>query len=84
MAVTYGFFDSINGDRTYNADDIGNYFLKLISNGVFATPSTSLQVQATTGMTVNVAAGWGFITHTDSLTVGDSHPIPFPPIIPCL
>lgn len=61
MAVTYGFFDSINGDRTYNADDIGNYFLKLISNGVFATPSTSMQVQATTGMTVNVAAGWGFI-----------------------
>lgn len=61
MAVTYGFFDSINGDRTYNADDISNYFLKLISNGVFATPSTSMQVQAATGMNVNVAAGWGFI-----------------------
>ena len=61
MAVTYGFVDSINGDRTYNADDISNYFLKLISNGVFATPSTSMQVQAATGMNVNVAAGWGFI-----------------------
>ena len=61
MAVTYGFFDSINGDRTYNADQISEYFLKLISNGVFATPSTAMQVLATTGLNVKVSAGWGFI-----------------------
>lgn len=61
MAVSYGFFDSVNGDRKYNADDISNYFLKLISNGVFATPADAMQVQAATGMTVNVSAGWGFI-----------------------
>ena len=61
MAVTYGFFNSINGDRTYNADQISNYFLKLISNGVFATPSTAMQVVAGTGLNVNVSAGWGFI-----------------------
>ena len=29
-----GFFNSVNGDRKYDADDISNYFLKLISNGV--------------------------------------------------
>ena len=61
MAVTYGFFDSINGDRTYNADQISEYFLKLISNGVFATPSNSMQVTATTGLNVKVSPGWGFI-----------------------
>lgn len=61
MAVTYGFFDSVNGDRTYNADQISNYFLKLISNGVFATPSNSMQVVALSDMNVNVTAGWGFI-----------------------
>ena len=61
MAVTYGFFNSINGDRTYNADQISNYFLKLISNGVFATPSNAMQVVAGTGLNVNVSAGWGFI-----------------------
>lgn len=61
MAVTYGFFDSINGDRVYNADQISDYFLKLISNGVFATPSNAMQVQAATGLSVNVSAGWGFI-----------------------
>lgn len=61
MAVTYGFFNSVNGDRTYNADQISDYFLKLISNGVFATPSDAMQVQAASGMNVNVSAGWGFI-----------------------
>ena len=59
--VKYGFFDSVGGDRRYSADDIGNYFVKLISDGVFATPATALQVQANSGMTVQIAAGWGFI-----------------------
>ena len=59
--VKYGFFDSVGGDRRYSADDIGNYFVKLISDGVFATPATALQVQANSGMTVQVTAGWGFI-----------------------
>jgi hypothetical protein len=61
MALTYGFFDSVNGDRKYSADDISNYFLKLISNGVFATPSNAMQVQPSSGMTVQVTAGWAFI-----------------------
>ena len=42
MAIKYGFFNSVSGDRKYNADDISNYFLKLISDGVFATPATCM------------------------------------------
>lgn len=61
MAQKYGFFNSVDGDRKYDADDIGNYFLKLISDGVFATPATAMQVTAAGGMAVSVAAGWGFI-----------------------
>lgn len=61
MALKFGFFNSVNGDRKYNADDISNYFLKLISNGVFATPSNAMQVQASADMTVKVSAGWAFI-----------------------
>lgn len=61
MAQKYGFFNSVDGDRKYDADDIGNYFLKLISDGVFATPATAMQVTAVSGMVVSVAAGWGFI-----------------------
>ena len=56
-----GFFNSIDGDRKYDADDISNYFLKLISNGVFATPANSMQIQAAGGMRVKVIPGWAFI-----------------------
>ncbi len=56
-----GFFNSINGDRKYDADDISNYFLKLISNGVFATPAKAMQIQAAGGMKVKITPGWAFI-----------------------
>ena len=61
MAIKYGFFNSVDGDRKYNADDISSYFVKLISNGVFADPSTCMKVDAKSGMTVTVKAGFGFI-----------------------
>lgn len=61
MAISSGFFNSVNGDRRYNADDISNYFLNLISDGVFATPSNAMQIQAASGMTVSVSPGWAFV-----------------------
>lgn len=63
MAITYGFFNSINGDRTYDADDMSNYFKGLISNGVFEDVGGALQVldAENNDMTVNVATGRGVI-----------------------
>lgn len=61
MAVKYGFFNSVNGDRLYNADDISNFFYKLISDGVLATPSSNMQVLAGSGMTVSVSPGYGMV-----------------------
>jgi hypothetical protein len=57
MAVTYGFFNSLNGDRTYNADQMSEYFNGLISNGVYESVGGALQVLAGSGMTVNVQSG---------------------------
>lgn len=57
MAITSGFFNSIDGDRKYNAEDIGHYFDKLISSGVYPTPGDSLQVMAGSGMQVRVQPG---------------------------
>ena len=61
--VFCGFFDAINDDRTYYADDMNRPYKRLVANGVFATPSgtpsTDLQVTAGTGRTVVVAAGEG-------------------------
>ena len=57
MAVTYGFFDSINGDRKYNADQMSNYFEGVIGDGVFKNVDNELQVSAHSGLTVKVKTG---------------------------
>lgn len=57
MAVTYGFFNSINGDRVYNADQMSQYFDGLITNGVYESVGGALQVLAGTGLSVNVQTG---------------------------
>lgn len=61
MAVTYGFFNSSNGDRTYNADQMSRYFDGLISNGVYESIGGGLQVLESSGMTVNVSTGRAII-----------------------
>lgn len=57
MAIKYGFFNSIGGDRKYTAADIGNYLMGIVSSGVYADNSTSLQVLAGGGMSVEVQPG---------------------------
>ena len=64
--VDAGFFDAIDGDRKYSAEDMNRPYRKLISNGVFATPkgtpSDFLQVfAANNGMNVIVSAGYALI-----------------------
>ena len=34
MAVSYGFFNSISGDRSYNADQMSAYFEGLVLDGL--------------------------------------------------
>lgn len=52
----YGFFwDSMNGDRKYNAASMEEWLRKFFVTGVF---NGELQVTATTGMTVSVSAGY--------------------------
>lgn len=57
MSVTSGFFNSINGDRLYNAEQMSSIFDGIINDGVFANIGTAFSVQATTGNTVNVGTG---------------------------
>ncbi len=63
MTITYGFFNSINGDRKYNAAQIGRYLQYIVGSGVFPYVSTSLQVLANDGMTVEVQAGRAMLDH---------------------
>ncbi len=61
--INCGFFDSVNRDRLYRADEMCRPYELLVSNGVFATPSgtpsTYLQVISNSDMTVTVKAGRG-------------------------
>lgn len=61
--VNAGFFDSVNQDRLYTADQMNRPYKRIVANGVFATPqgtpSTDLQVTGTGTMTITVAAGEG-------------------------
>ena len=63
MSVTYGFFNSVNGDRTYNADQMSEYFKGLVGNGVFENVGGGLQVLAANpnDMTVKVQPGRALI-----------------------
>lgn len=71
MAVTYGFYNSLNGDRKYNAEDISHIFNGIITDGVFSTIGDTLMTVAGTGMQVIVKTGkcWfnGTWTINDSL-----------------
>lgn len=61
MSVTYGFFNSLDGDRAYNADQMSKYFDGLVSNGVYESVGGALQVLASSGMNVNVQTGRAII-----------------------
>lgn len=70
MSVSSGFFNSLNGDRKYNAAQMSAIFDGLIIDGVFASIGTSFAVKAAGGLTVNVGIGKAWFDHT--WTVNDS------------
>ena len=61
MAINFYFFNSVEKDRLYNAEDISNYLKGIIGNGIMPYPADCLQVVAGTGMQVIVKSGIGFI-----------------------
>lgn len=60
MAWTSGFFNSVNGDRLYNADQMSTIFEGLITDGVYESVADKLAVQPNSGMTVQIATGRGW------------------------
>lgn len=57
MSVTSGFFNSLNGDRKYNAEQMSAIFNGIINDGVFANIGTAFAVNATTGLDLTVGIG---------------------------
>lgn len=73
MAVTSGFFNSINGDRKYNSLQMGEMFDGIILDGVFATIFNQFKVKPHEGMSISVDTGRAHFEHTwiknDSLMI---------------
>ena len=64
MATSYGFFNSISGDRVYNADDVNTFLEGLVSPwGIYANVDDMLQVTAGPELSVNVGSGKASINH---------------------
>lgn len=64
MSVTYGFFNSYNHDRRYNAEEFSRLFEGIIRDGVFMAIGGTLVVLESSGMTVNVSTGRCWFNNT--------------------
>ena len=82
MSLTYGFFNSVDHDRVYDATQFGSIFNGVINDGVFQNIGDLFVVTPNEGMKIFVGTGraWfnGTWTLNDSnmeLTISESHPI---------
>ena len=70
MAVRSGFFDSVNGDRKYDALDMSSIFDGIIEDGIFSTIENAFKVAPGEGLQVTVDTGKAWFNHT--WTVNDA------------
>ena len=68
MAVSYGFYDSVDNDRTYNAEQFGTMFDGLLLDGIFPSYGNAFAVSAGgAGLEVTVGSGRAWFDHTWTL-----------------
>ncbi len=73
MAVTCGFFNAIEMDRVYNAEQMGAMFDGVITDGVFAGVGDKLMIRPVNGMVVTVGTGRAWF---DSTWTKNDAPLP--------
>lgn len=71
MTYTSGFFNSVNHDRTYDADTLGSMFDGVINDGVFRTWGKGMIVSAVGGLVVTVGTGRAWFNHTWTVVTAD-------------
>ena len=64
MAITSGFFDSLDGDRLYNAKQFGSIFEGVVSDGVYQHVGDRFMVTAGVLTTVNIGTGRAWLRET--------------------
>ncbi len=64
MALKCGYFNSVNSDRLYSADDFASFYDGLIIDGVYSSVGSKFYVTANGGMSVKVDTGRAWFDHT--------------------
>lgn len=67
MSITFGFYNSVNNDRRYDALQMSSIFDGIIRDGIFMSIGEAMTVKAASGMTVNVGEGKAWFDHTWTL-----------------
>lgn len=62
--LTYGFYNSIDGDRRYNADQMSSLFDGIIKDGVFMSVGEHFNVTPGIGLQIVVDSGRAWFDHT--------------------
>ena len=72
--LTYGFYNSVNKDRRYDADQIGAMFDGLINDGVYANYKEALKIVPGSGRRqIVIRPGRAWFNGTWTLVDGDGH-----------
>lgn len=68
MSLTYGFYDSMNHDRKYNAEQLTSIFDGIINDGIFMGYGNAFEVvPGDEDLVVNVKTGRAWFNHTWTL-----------------
>lgn len=67
MALSYGFYNSMNHDRIYDARDFSRIFDGIINDGVYATIGDCFIVKEQSGLSVTVGTGRAWFNGTWTL-----------------
>ena len=67
MSLTFGFYNSVNGDRKYNAIEMSRIFDGIIVDGVFMSIGDAFAVKASSGMGITIGEGRAWFNHTWTL-----------------
>lgn len=71
MSLKYGFYNSVNGDRVYDARDFSRIFDGVIKDGIYRGVGEAFSVAPSTGLSVTLGRGkaWfnGTWTYSDSI-----------------
>ena len=67
MSLSYGFYDSYNGDRVYNAEQFSSFLDGIVYDGVYQAVGNKFYVRAASGLMVTVDTGRAWFDHTWTL-----------------